>query len=829
MRSRLATAFLIILMVAGLGATRMQAQYSPDQDQQVGPDPGAQYPDQGQQPGPAPGEQYPAPGQQTAPPSQYPPPGPQAAPPSQYPQSGQYPPPPGGQYPPPGPRYPYPQPGYPPQQGPQHPPQPNGQQSNEPGVARISLTHGEVSTQRGDSGDWSAAALNAPMMAGDKISTGDNSRAEVQLDYADVFRLGDHAQAQIATLTRSDIQVQLAQGMASYTAFKDGEARVEIDTPNLAIHPIGNEGVYRILVNSPEESQVIVRKGEAEISTPGGSVRVAKGQLITVRGTGNDAQYQVADAPARDDWDEWNNDRDHIIRDAGAWRHTDRYYTGSEDLDAYGNWTTVPDYGSVWIPAVAPGWVPYRAGNWVWEPYWGWTWVSYEPWGWAPYHYGRWFLYGNSWAWWPGPVVGVGFGYPYRPIWAPAYVSFFGFGGGGFGVGIGFGFGGFGSFGWLPIGPGDRFFPWWGGYRGRFGEVGIGGFNGFHGGWGPLHAGDRFSNVRMAMNNERMRNAFSTVPAGRFGQGRVAATPVSREMLAGAHAMTGNLPVTPTRASLSASGRAASPSTTRGGAGHFFGSRAAAPQSFERQAAQVHEAIQRDGRFAAGQNNTRTAMNTQGPMASDTNRYGGSAGTPSSRTSSPSGANREGVAASDRGARATSGNDGWRRFGSAPASSRTGQTPQAQNSRPAPYGNASRPGSSTSARPNDPPGRAAPSTPNRGESLQRYTPQPRSAAPQPLSRSPASSAYGRSGYGNGGYGSSAYGRGAYGYGGYSRPTLNMSKPIVTPRSSGAYGGGRYPSGGGYRGSPSGGGHSAPSGGGHSSGGGHPSGGGHSRR
>ena len=35
------------------------------------------------------------------------------------------------------------------------------------GVARISLIHGDVSTQRGDSGDWSAATLNQPAMTGD--------------------------------------------------------------------------------------------------------------------------------------------------------------------------------------------------------------------------------------------------------------------------------------------------------------------------------------------------------------------------------------------------------------------------------------------------------------------------------------------------------------------------------------------------------------------------------------------------------------------------------------------------------------------------------------
>src|ERR1700690_2142377 len=41
-----------------------------------------------------------------------------------------------------------------------------------PGMARVSLVQGDVSTQRGDSGDWLVASLNTPMAPGDKISTG---------------------------------------------------------------------------------------------------------------------------------------------------------------------------------------------------------------------------------------------------------------------------------------------------------------------------------------------------------------------------------------------------------------------------------------------------------------------------------------------------------------------------------------------------------------------------------------------------------------------------------------------------------------------------------
>src|SRR5450755_3040559 len=301
------------------------------------------------------------------------------------------------------------------------------------GVARISLLKGDVSTQRGDSKDWSAAAMNAPVLAGDRVSTGDKARTELQLDYANMLRLAEHSQANITTLTHSQIQIQLARGMANYSVFKNSDADAEIDTPNVAVRTGRRESSFRILVTADDHTEVLVRSGEVEITTPQGGTRVGQGQFITVQGAGDQAQYKIGEAPARDDWDQWNTDRDNVIRNAVSRRHTNDYYVGAEDLDGHGTWSEVPDYGQVWRPNVEAGWAPYRDGRWVDEPYWGSTWVSYDPWGWAPYHYGRWMMYDGAWAWWPGPA----YGYPYyRPIWAPAYVSFYG---GGFGFGGGWG------------------------------------------------------------------------------------------------------------------------------------------------------------------------------------------------------------------------------------------------------------------------------------------------------------------------------------------------------------------------------------------------------
>ncbi|MGH9571495.1 MAG: DUF6600 domain-containing protein, partial [Candidatus Angelobacter sp.] len=246
-----------------------------------------------------------------------------------------------------------------------------------PDVARVSLIHGDVTMQRGDSGDWVAATINTPLLRGDQVATGDKSRTEVQLDFANILRLSSQSEAKIADLTRTRIQVQLSEGYAYYSVFKGSEADVEIDTPNVAVRPL-KPGRYRVQVNSAAETDVIVRDGEAELSTPQGSTTLKKGERATIRGT-DTPEYKVENAPGTDDWDRFNRDRDDAIRDAQSYHHTNTYYTGSSDLDAYGRWVYVPGYGNVWQPYNQPAaWAPYQVGRWVWEPYYGWTWVSYE-------------------------------------------------------------------------------------------------------------------------------------------------------------------------------------------------------------------------------------------------------------------------------------------------------------------------------------------------------------------------------------------------------------------------------------------------------------------
>jgi len=431
----------------------------------------------------------------------------------------------------------------------------------EPGVARVSVINGDVTSMRGDSGDWVALTVNAPVVSGDKIATGRGARTEVQLDHANILRIGQDSEARIADLSRSRIQVQLSKGVVNLTVMKDNESDVEIDTPNVAVRPM-KEGRYRIQVNEQGETEVIVRKGEAEVFTSEGTTRAKKGDMVVIRGSKDSPEYRVMNAPGRDDWDEWNEDRDDMVRNARSWGYTSPYYTGAHDLDRYGRWSYVPGYDYVWSPiGVDPHWAPYRQGRWVWEPYWGWTWVSYEPWGWAPYHYGRWFCHANSWYWWPGPTHRH-----YRPYWAPAFVSFFGFGAGRFHFSFGFGFG-YNSIGWLPIGPGDYYYPWHGRYRYRYNSVNIVNvrnvtnvYNYRDGAVPPLGRGrPHGNNVRDAFDNPRLRNSITAVQTDDFVSGRNRQARLDESHFRNAHLVAGNPPAVPTRESLRSSDRAIMP------------------------------------------------------------------------------------------------------------------------------------------------------------------------------------------------------------------------------------------------------------------------------
>jgi len=395
-----------------------------------------------------------------------------------------------------------------------------------PGVARLSLINGDVSVRRGDSGDWVAATINSPVIAPDTVFVGGGSRAEVQLDYANLIRLGANTEVRFAQLEQRRYQLQIARGTVTFSVLRDSDREVDLSTPNVSVRPL-RKGSYRVSVRDDGTTEITVRSGEADIFTPRGSEMLRPGRTMVVRGTASEPEFQLTAALPEDDWDRFNERRDRDLRRSPAYRYVSRDIYGVEDLDAFGRWVYVPPYGWVWAPWVAPGWAPYRYGRWAWIDFYGWTWIGYDPWGWAPYHWGRWFYHGPyGWCWWPGPIYA-------RHYWRPALVAFFGWGSySGFHVGVGVGFG---RIGWVPLAPYEPYYPWYGPRYWRGGRTYI----------------DNSVNIINIYRNARIDHAVTAVDASEFGRGRVANIHRAAEVeLRRVSLVRGEVPVVPQRESL---------------------------------------------------------------------------------------------------------------------------------------------------------------------------------------------------------------------------------------------------------------------------------------
>src|SRR5438132_1168742 len=325
-------------------------------------------------------------------------------------------------------------------------------------VARLSYARGTVSFNPAGTDDWVSAVVNRPITTGDKLWTDNGSLAELHIGSA-AIRLSGNTGFSFLNLDDRMAQLHVTEGSPNVRVRRlDEDDTFEIDTPNLAFSVL-RPGDYKIDVNEAGDTTVVlVRDGQGEVTGGGSAYTIHPRETGTFAGTDqlDDDIQRVRDEG--DDFDYWCAERDRRIDHSASARYVSDDVIGYEDLDEYGGWRPVPEYGTVWFPhTTVVGWAPYRYGHWVWISPWGWTWVDDEPWGFAPFHYGRWVVVGGVWGWVPcAPRAVVGVAYV-RPVYAPALVAWVG--GPHFSVGIGVGGGGGVGVAWFPLAPREVYVP----------------------------------------------------------------------------------------------------------------------------------------------------------------------------------------------------------------------------------------------------------------------------------------------------------------------------------------------------------------------------------
>ena len=403
---------------------------------------------------------------------------------------------------------------------------------------RIASVAGPVSFLPSGEGDWVQARINRPLWTGDRLWIDRGARVELQLGGAAIFIAPGSS---VAVLDYDDdrAQFELTQGTIDvYVRSLGANDSIEIDTPNLAF-VVRRAGQYRIDVRPDGESTAVaVVRGEGEAFGTRSAYTLRAGQGFRFFGA-DLTDYDAEPVQRASAFDSWVASRVQRYERSASARYVSQDMVGYADLDAYGTWRNVSNYGSVWVPTrVDAQWAPYRYGHWSWVDPWGWTWIDDAPWGFAPFHYGRWAYVDNRyWGWVPGPRNTA-------PVYAPALVAFVA--GDNFRASASSGPG----VAWFPLAPGEVYRPAYNASREYFTRVNV------------TNTVVNVTNVTNVYNNPRGTdvryvninnvNAVTAVPTQAFVQAQPvqrAAVRMDRNALRATQVVAA-VPIAPARASM---------------------------------------------------------------------------------------------------------------------------------------------------------------------------------------------------------------------------------------------------------------------------------------
>jgi hypothetical protein len=334
--------------------------------------------------------------------------------------------------------------------------------SVQPNAARIDQVDGSVAIARtsaeNEQPDWAEATVNTPVSIGDRIYAKNDSHASIALTGHDFVRLNPEASLDVLALADRRTQLALRSGSAIFDVGElSSDGLYEVATPCGSVD-FAQPGLYQVGLDG-DNAVISVLNGAARVVGGEGSADINRGQVFTLACSTPSEALSSSIAPnlAGEIVDDYYRDRYGKVYD-GRYRNYDTYIAdpyfydpyrtslsyqyvtadipGLYDLDYYGDWVNVGDYGYCWAPRVSAGWAPYRSGYWDLDDLWGPTWVSSESWGWAPYHYGRWAFVSERWFWVPEVRT--------RPAYSPAPVAFFSVGD---------------QIAWVPLGPREVYVP----------------------------------------------------------------------------------------------------------------------------------------------------------------------------------------------------------------------------------------------------------------------------------------------------------------------------------------------------------------------------------
>ena len=216
-----------------------------------------------------------------------------------------------------------------------------------------------------------------PAHGGRFVSVGPTGSAELQLDYANFVRLCRRNRNPHLRLSKTAvIRFRSPEDLITYRVLRDSDTQSEISTPAVAVRPVHASAV-RVEVAPDGVTRIIVRHGDADVSTSKGTEHIHEGNMMLVRGSRGRSRVSDRLCAALGTAGTTGTISATRISSGPIKPLSEPGHSGRRRSGCYGRWGYDPAYGNVWTPNVAPSGLLIGDGQWVWEDYYGWTWVDY--------------------------------------------------------------------------------------------------------------------------------------------------------------------------------------------------------------------------------------------------------------------------------------------------------------------------------------------------------------------------------------------------------------------------------------------------------------------
>lgn len=270
-------------------------------------------------------------------------------------------------------------------------------------IVRLSDIQGSVKIDKNTGIGFENAFVNLPVTQGTQLRTGANGRAEIEFEDGSSIRLAPNSSLQFTKLSLNDAgkrmsQINLVDGMAYVNWLGKDDVTLNFSKETVSL----DHAAHFRVDSSQEVASLAVFKGDVEVDSPSGTVKVEKKKTATF--DADNDKYTLAKKIQEEPLDSWDKESIEYHDQYARNNSGSPYGYGLADLNYYGAYSSIPGYGMMWQPYFTGiGWDPFMDGAWGFYPGFGYMFASAYPWGWMPYRYGNWFFIpGNGWMWQPG-------------------------------------------------------------------------------------------------------------------------------------------------------------------------------------------------------------------------------------------------------------------------------------------------------------------------------------------------------------------------------------------------------------------------------------------